>query len=155
MSKQPLLKMKLIIGILASITLSSLIIPKQTLACTCAAPVSAAAGLKRSVAVFRGRVIAIDLPLAERLGASAGGTVRVRFQVVKRWKGASTKSAELVTRLSGEACGFPFEMNKEYLVYAVAEPRDIQTGICTGTKAIDDALEEMKQLDIILKGSGR
>jgi hypothetical protein len=93
--------------------------------------------------------------LAERLGASAGGTVRVRFQVVKRWKGASTKRAELVTRLSGEACGFPFEMNKEYLVYAVAEPRDIQTGICTGTKAIDDALEEMKQLDKIAASAGR
>jgi hypothetical protein len=60
-----------------------------------------------------------------------------------------------VTRLTGEACGFPFEMNKEYLVYAVAEPKDIQTGICTGTKGIDDAVEEMKQLDKILAGAGR
>jgi hypothetical protein len=155
MSKHALVKMKLIIGILAWITLSSLLNPKPTLACTCAAPVSPAAGLKRSVAVFRGRVIAIDRPLAERLGASVGGTFRVRFQIVKRWKGASTKTAELVTRLTGEACGFPFEMNKEYLVYAVAEPKDIQTGICAGTKGIDDAVQEMKQLDKILAGAGR
>jgi hypothetical protein len=97
--------------------------------------------------------MAIDLPLAERLGASPGSTVRVRFQVVKRWKGASTKTAEVVTRLTGEACGFPFQMNKEYLVYAVAEPKDIQTGICTGTKDASDAAEEMKQLDTIAAGA--
>jgi hypothetical protein len=155
MSKHAFVKMKRIIGIWACITLGSLANPKPTLACTCAAPVSPAAGLKRSAAVFSGRVITIDRPLAERLGASAGATFRVRFRVVKRWKGASTKTAELVTRLTGEACGFPFEVNKEYLVYAVAEPKDIQTGICTGTKGIDDAVEEMKQLDNMLAGAGR
>jgi hypothetical protein len=60
-----------------------------------------------------------------------------------------------LTRLSGEACGFPFELNKEYLVYVVAEPRDLQTGICTGTKSVADAEREMKQLDEIVAGAAR
>jgi hypothetical protein len=51
------------------------------------------------------------------------------------------------TRLTGEAWGFPFELNNEYLVYVVTEPSDLQTGICTGTKNIADAEQEMKQLD--------
>jgi hypothetical protein len=29
----------------------------------------------------------------------------------------------------------------------VTEPKDIQTGICTGTKNITEAEQEMKQLD--------
>jgi hypothetical protein len=62
---------------------------------------------------------------------------------------------EVLTRLSGEACGFPFELNKEYLVYVVTEPMDIQTGICTGTKNIADAEHEMKQLDEIVGGGAR
>ncbi|HYJ14141.1 MAG TPA: hypothetical protein VE170_01550, partial [Candidatus Limnocylindria bacterium] len=52
--------------------------------------------------------------------------------------------------LSGEACGFPFEQSKEYLVYVFAEPRDLQTGICTGTKSIAEAAQEMEQLDEIV-----
>ena len=49
----------------------------------------------------------------------------------------------------------PFEENKEYLVYVVIEPKDIQTGICTGTKNIAEAEQEMKQLDKILESRPR
>ncbi|MGZ9125917.1 MAG: hypothetical protein ACXW48_23030 [Candidatus Binatia bacterium] len=78
------------------------------------------------------------------------GGYRVTFAVLKRWKGAPETSIELATRLTGEACGFPFEEKKEYLVYAVAKPEDLQSGICTGTKKLDDAAQEMVQLDEIV-----
>jgi len=52
---------------------------------------------------------------------------------------------------SAQRCGFPFEENKEYLVYVVTEPKDIQTGICTGTKNIAEAEQEVKQLDKFLE----
>ena len=45
----------------------------------------------------------------------------------------------------------PFEEKKEYLVYVVTEPKDIQTGICTGTKNIAEAEQEMKELDKLLQ----
>jgi hypothetical protein len=50
---------------------------------------------------------------------------------------------------------FPFEENKEYLLYVVTEPKDIQTGICTGTKSLVDAEPEMKQLDDLVAASKR
>ena len=62
-----------------------------------------------------------------------------------------SQSTVVTTRLSGEACGFPFEEKKEYLVYVVTEPKDIQTGICTGTKNIAEAEQEMKELDKLLQ----
>jgi hypothetical protein len=118
-------------------------------ACTCAAPASAAEGLDRSTAVFRGRVSEIRRPFWDWLGLTNSGRYRIRFTVVKQWKGAQSASIGVVTRLNGEACGFPFELNEEYLVYVVDEPKDLQTGICTGTKNITDAEPEMNRLDDI------
>jgi hypothetical protein len=104
---------------------------------------------------FRGRVTEISRPFLDRVGFTNTGGHRVKFAVLKQWKGAPSKNFELITRLTGEACGFPFEEKKEYLVYVVAEPKDIQTGICTGTKNVVDAEREMKQLDEIVAGTKR
>lgn len=125
------------------------------MACTCAAPATPAEGLKRSVAVFRGKVAAINRPFWDRLGVSKSGRRRVTFAVLKQWKGSPVSNIDVITRLTGEACGFPFEANKEYLVYVVSEPEDLQTGICTGTKDINDAGQEMKQLDELFAGAKR
>jgi hypothetical protein len=125
---------------------------KPAQACTCAAPAGPAEGMSRSTAVFRGRVTEISRLFLERLGFTKTGGHRVRFAVLKQWKGPPSKNFKLITRLTSEACGFPFEEEKEYLVYAVAEPKDIQTGICTGTKNAVGADPEMKELDEIVAG---
>ena len=61
----------------------------------------------------------------------------------------------VVTRLTGEACGFPFEEKKEYLVYVASGPPNIETGICTGTKSIFGAEPEMEQLDRLVRKSSQ
>lgn len=71
---------------------------------------------------------------------------QVRFAVSRRWKGARSRTVMVRTRLIGEACGYPFEPGKEYLVYVMAD-REIQTGICTGTKRIEEAAEDLKHLE--------
>jgi len=119
------------------------------------APATAAEALQKSSAVFRGRVVAIYRSWFDRVGITNTAGYRVQFEITKQWKGAPSTSAVVITRLSGEACGFPFEQNKEYLVYVVTEPKDIQTGICTGTKNIAEAEQEMKQLDKILENRPR
>ena len=116
-------------------------------ACSCAAPATTAEALKRSTAVFRGRVIKISVPSLDWIGLTRTGAHRVKFEVLKQWKGPAAETTVVVTRLTGEGCGFPFEEQKEYLVYVVEEQKHIQSGICTGTKSIADAEEEMEQLD--------
>ena len=128
---------------------------EQAHACTCAAPATTAEALKRSTAVFRGKVIKISVASLNWIGLTRTGGSRVKFEIVKQWKGAPSKTAVVVTRLTGEGCGFPFQERKEYLVYVVAEPKQIQTGICTGTKNIVDAEQEMKQLDEIVADAKR
>ena len=116
-------------------------------ACTCSAPANTAEALKRSAAVFRGKVIEISRPWLDRIGLTQTGSYQVEFVILKQWKGTPATRTVVTTRLTGEACGFPFEIGKEYLLYVVTEPKDIQTGICTGTKKIAEAEQEIKQLD--------
>jgi hypothetical protein len=119
------------------------------------APATAAETLQKSSAVFRGRVVTIYRSFLERVGITNTAGYRVSFENTKQWKGAPSKSIVVITRITGEACGFPFEEKKEYLVYVVTEPKDIQTGICTGTKNIAEPEQEMKQLEKMLEGRPR
>jgi hypothetical protein len=143
--------MRLAILTLMVVVVSSVATAEPAQACTCSAPASAGDALKRSESAFRGRVIDISLPFFDRIGLTKTGSHQVEFEILKQWKGARSKSTVVITRLTGECCGFPLEENKEYLVYVVTEPKDIQTGICTGTKNIIDAEQEMEQLDKLLK----
>lgn len=147
--------MRLVVFIFIWLTVGSFMVAGPLMACTCAAPATPAEGFKRSSVVFRGKVTAVNRPLWDRLGVSTSGNHRVSFEVLKQWKGSPVKRIELVTRLTGEACGFPFVEKKEYLVYVVNEPKDLQTGICTGTKNVEDAGTEMKQLDELVAGAKR
>jgi len=119
------------------------------------APATTAEALQKSSAVFTGRVVTIYRSFLDRVGIKNTAGYRVQFEITKAWKGAPSKRTVVITRLTGEACGFPFQEKKEYLVYVVTEPKDIQTGICTGTKNIAEAEQEMKQLDKILENRPR
>jgi hypothetical protein len=141
------IRLRLAFFALLSLIAGSLLSTEPAHACTCAAPATPAEGLKRSVVVFRGTVTEISRPFLDRIGLTRTGGHRVKFEVIKQWKGAPSKTVEVVTRLTTEGCGFPFEERKEYLVYVVTEPKDIQTGICTGTKNLAGAEPEMKPLD--------
>ena len=120
-------------------------------ACTCMAPATAAEAFEKSSAVFKGKVTRIYRSFLDIAGITRTGNYRVKFEVTKRWKGSQSKSIVVITRLSGEACGFPFEERKEYLVYVAAGPANIETGICTGTKSIVGAELEMGQLDLVIR----
>lgn len=120
-------------------------------ACVCMAPHTVEEALAKSSAVFSGRVISIYRPLLDRMGITKNGGHRVKFEITKRWKGSKSRTVVVTTRLTGEACGYPFEKGNKYLVYVVDEP--IQTGICTGTKDFDDAENDMSQLNKLLQNN--
>lgn len=116
-------------------------------ACTCMGPRTVEEAVANSSAVFVGKVTKIYRPLLSRLGIWRTYGHRVEFEITTRWKGRVTKTIVVTTRLSGEGCGYPFEENKEYLVYVVDEPADIQTGICTGTRDAAGAEREIEEVN--------
>ena len=136
------------LGLLA-LPISVVLMTADAMACSCAAPATPAKALSRSSAAFAGRVIDIDRPFLDRLGLTASGLHDVAFAVVKAWKGTTSEQIVIRTRLSGEACGYRFEIGETYLVYVSDDP-DRLTGICTGTRPTEGAEADMRALDRLL-----
>ena len=131
---------------LAAMTACGLLASLPAMACSCAAPATPADALARSSAAFAGRVIDIDKPFLDSLGLTTSGLHYVTFEIVRSWKGATSGTTAVRTRLSGEACGYGFEIGQQYLVYMSGDP-DLMTGICTGTRQAEGAEDEFEALD--------
>jgi len=110
--------------------------PATASACSCAPPEGPTASLAASTAVFEGRVESI----------TPGELIQVRFAVTRAWKGAEEEQVEVRTRAHGAACGYRFAEGATYLVYAYGEPDDLRVGLCSRTRPIEDASDDLAEL---------
>lgn len=103
-------------------------------ACTCAPPKSPQVSLEENSAVFSGKVVHLETAVALPPSKIA------IFDVYTVWKGISQDPVRISTGMGGGDCGYPFEENKEYLVYAHGEEGlDLQASSCSLTKPLDRA----------------
>ena len=111
-----------------------------TLACSCSVSKNKTEtqlindALTDSNAVFSGKVIKI-IELKTPAGKPSG-SVEVKFEAQKSWKGVTTDKISVFTTKIGWHCGYPFKTGKRYLVYAnqVAERNNQSwTDLCTRT----------------------
>lgn len=134
--------------VLAAIMLAVVLgMPSSARACSCAAPATAEQALEQASAVFSGQVTQFRRSLLDRLGLTDTGEYEVRFRVIRVWKGVTTPEVVVRTRLTGEACGYPFVSGGSYLVFVREIPPGIETGICTGTRDLAGADKEVRVLD--------
>lgn len=84
---------------------------KSAHACECIQLKQTAQALVESKAVFSGR--ATNIEVRPELFSKIA-----KFDVDKTWKGISNTAVTVVTGADSGACGFPFEVGKEYLVYS-------------------------------------
>jgi len=145
-------------GLLLLLALGLSFSSRTALGCKCIAPPP---GLKDAHAlaewkaqrvdvVFEGTVdgARLESPL---LDASAGElipanleagtpTIIVSFSANQWYRGLQQDHVEIETGLGGGDCGFPFEVGKQYLVYAYREESGrLSTGICTATDLLDES----------------
>jgi hypothetical protein len=113
------------------------------LACSCAELKEPTEALKESTAVFVGRVVEIEESQANQFSYGA------IFEVQRAWKGIESDMPviKVTTGTSGDTCGYGFQENEEYLVYAYGDPKELATGICSRTMTLDSA-----QLDLTALG---
>jgi hypothetical protein len=134
--------------------------PSPAEPCSCQPPVSALQA--RAAAVFLGRVESV---LGLRPGMYGLFESRVfRFRVSRAWKGVSSEYVDVETAEVGTACGYPFEVGEEYLVYAYGEPTPSAsvpgqrpgTSACTRTAHFSEAEErDLRELGVPVWTSGR
>ncbi len=111
------------------------IVPMQSEACRCAPPPEPAKALAQSAAVFVGKVVAIED------GPEANRNKTVTLEVEKWWKGGETARVKVVTNSDSAACGFGFQLDSRYLVYATAGngAAALHVNSCSRTRAAQTA----------------
>ncbi|MEH7379617.1 hypothetical protein V7138_03915 [Bacillus sp. JJ1533] len=145
--------MKYIKGLLVLLLLFLLFIglfPRQASACSCAQPESVKDELNRKTAVFSGKVIDLVDENKFSYTQSSADPIQVLFEVNESWKGPNTSQIIVSTARSGASCGFEFEVNREYLVYAYGDIDQLETGFCERTALLSVAGE-----DLAILGQGK
>lgn len=127
----------------------------DALACSCAQSGPPCQAAWTADVVFSGTVRAID-----RIESSAGDLtfdrVRVTFEVEQGYISAPSRVVEVRTGSGGGDCGYSFKIGKRYLVYGWNRPATgLTTGICSRTRPIEEAAEDLRYLKTIPpKGTG-
>ncbi len=116
------------------------ITPTAVYACSCAFSESPAKELRRSTAVFAGKVTDMQWDLM---------TVRVTFDVSEVWKGSVQKVQTVHTSRDEASCGFDFAVGKEYLVYANGSAANLEVFLCSRTGLLATAVP-----DLVVLGTG-
>jgi hypothetical protein len=109
------------------------------LACSCAPPPAPKVALERATAVFAGKVTSVE---------EKGHQKQVTFEVRRSWKGIAGDTVMVTTASHSAACGFNFEVQKEYLVYGSKgeNAEFLSTNICTRTKPLAQARDDLAEL---------
>lgn len=93
-------------------------------------------------AVFSGTVLKI-----ERISDSRNS---VTFDVERLWKGIDSPEIKVLTGNRGGDCGYVFEVNIAYLVYAFgSDDGELGTTICSRTSPVSEAPDDIGILDEI------
>ena len=152
------------------LVISGFVFVPSVLGCMCKPPGNPAKEMKGSAAVFSGKLIGTEyrkgvtlfLSIAQpetKNGETAQTDVLVlKFQIDRWWKGRETREVVLFTDQTKNPdgsqtitdCDFPFEVGKQYLVYAFRDEGKLKTNLCTRTKLLEKAGEDLKIL-----GKGR
>jgi hypothetical protein len=121
-----------------------LLLAAPALACKCMLPAVADARADAK-ALFEGRVLAIEQQGDDP--NSATGKQRVTLAVVRSWKGLEREEqVDVFTNGSSAACGYMFEKNTSYLVYAGEHEGKLSVSLCSRTRPLADAAEDLTVL---------
>jgi hypothetical protein len=119
------------------------LIPQQVHACSCVVPGPPADALAKASAVFAGKIIAWQFPASS---GSSMNSMQITFDVEQVWKGRSFQTLTVYTVISGSTCSYSFLADREYLVYAYGGESRLQVSLCSRTKPLANAAEDLSAL---------
>ena len=108
--------------------------------CSCMEPPPPEDAYEEADVVFSGEVT--NMVISEE-----GYYYEVTFQIIDIWKGEYLEEITVLTELFSDTCGYPFQINNEYLVYAYTYSWGIYTNICTRTNLLEYASEDLDYLN--------
>ena len=126
--------------------------PRAAAACSCMESALPCGSLAGST-VFIGTVQARLDAAPERTSASPGSpSYSFEFAVVEALAGVSSAKVTVRTAQHDGACGYPFEVGESYLVYATPVAGGYATGLCSRTRRLANARDDLILLRHAAKG---
>lgn len=117
----------------------------RALACSCAGTKVPCQAYGEASAVFVGTVIDSRIVTVKRGNYDNQQRV-VRLAIDSPFRGVEGAEVEVQTGLGGGDCGFGFVHTRQYLVYAYEHEGKLSTGICTRTRPIARAAEDLSYI---------
>jgi hypothetical protein len=123
--------------------------PGKADACSCGSSGPPCQSLFQVDAVFAGTVKTISE--IERTSDSPYRHRSVVFAIDRAFRGVQGTTAEVVTGMGGGDCGYDFKQGERYLVYAYRNSGTsrLATGICSRTRPIADAAEDLRYFEAL------
>lgn len=115
-------------------------------ACSCDGPNTIKEELDLSSTVFSGKVVVIIDENKNKSIQSSADPIAVYFKVNEYWKGPNQSPITVYTVRNTESCGYEFELNQEYLVYANESNGEIQVNYCSKTTPLSLAENDLSEL---------
>lgn len=135
--------MKKILMIAASLFILS---AESAQACSCM-PATPEQHFESANTVFSGRVVNVITTRRNRRSPQFSfPQTRVTFEVSEVWKGRERRRLMVMTSDSSASCGFNFVEGESYLVYASQSENRLTTSLCSGTKLLSQAQDDLKML---------
>jgi hypothetical protein len=116
----------------------------RALACSCLEQAPCQAYGEAS-AVFVGTVLDSRITTTTQ-GKYERSRRAVRFSVDTPFRGVTGSQVELTTGMGGGDCGFGFVPTEQYLVYAYEHEGKLSTGICSRTRSMSRAEEDLRYI---------
>lgn len=127
------------------------IAPPQAGACSCLPPGDVLESMGESEAVFLGTVVnsathrSGDAPWWARIKSFFGMQVnpqtedqRVSLRIDEPFKGVGAATVEVTTASSSAACGYTFEIGRQYVVFASRNDGNLWVSLCSSTARLQD-----------------
>jgi hypothetical protein len=117
-------------------------------ACSCLLSPTGCDRLTDADAIFLGTATSKQLGENRPVNGAVSSVVPslVRFSVTEAYNGVTKSEVEVATTEGCCACGYPFQVGHEYLVYAYQQEGKLTTSICTATQPARTATALIQQL---------
>ena len=96
----------------------------------------------KAAAIFTGTVIDSS-PTTSKRGEYEVPARLVRFNVDQSFRGVKGNEVEVRTALNEAGCGYAFQLGGRYLVYAYSDADKLATGICSRTRPVSEAADDL------------
>lgn len=122
--------------------------PAAAWACSCSSAGPACQAFFATDVVFAGRVLSVTsqirtVELGGGLEPMRESMAVVRMRVIDAYKNVSDKEVDIHTGQGAADCGYRFSVGGDYVIYAHANKGELFTSICSRTRPLSDAAEDL------------